>query len=105
MIFFGEIRAKQKIVDGVEQRHRCWPPLVLQDDVQGVDDTGQVTKNSQEDVDKQVCTASTLQEDTQRGQDDGKNNLANVASGERHVDKVMTVEVGLYRAESSMGLF
>ena len=32
--------------------------------LQGMDDTGNVTKNGQEDVDEEVCIAATLKEDT-----------------------------------------
>ena len=71
--------------------------LILQDDVQGVNDTGKVTcgasgecsrtvrmeqcltENGEQDVDEQISTAAALQEDTQRGQDDGKDDLADVA--------------------------
>lgn len=58
--------------------------LVLQDDVQSVDDTGQVTQDGEQNVDEQISTASSLQENTQRGQDDGEDDLADVASGEGH---------------------
>ena len=51
-----------------------------------MDDTGQVTKDGQEDVDEEVTAASTLEEDTDGREDDGKKDLADVASGERHVD-------------------
>jgi hypothetical protein len=44
-----------------------------------VDDAGNVTQDGQQDVDEQVSTAAALQEDTQRGEDDGKDDLADVA--------------------------
>ena len=44
-----------------------------------MDDTGNVTQDSQQDVDEQVSTAAALQEDTQRGEEDGKEDLADVA--------------------------
>ena len=47
--------------------------------VQSVDDTREPAKNGQTDVDQQISTTATLQEDTQRGQDDGKDDLADVA--------------------------
>ena len=34
------------------------------DDLQCVDDTWDVTKNRQEDVDEEVCIATSLEEDT-----------------------------------------
>jgi hypothetical protein len=43
-----------------------------------VDDTRNVTQDCQADVDEQVGTASALQEDTKRGQDDGKDDLADI---------------------------
>jgi len=61
------------------------PGLVLQDDVQSVDDTGNVTQNGEEDVDEEVGTTATLEEDTHGREDDGKEDLADVASSERHV--------------------
>jgi len=51
-----------------------------------VDDARDVTKNGQEDVDEEVSAATTLKEDTERWEEDGKNDLADVASGECHVD-------------------
>lgn len=54
----------------------AWKP---QRYVQSVNDTRNVTQNRQTDVDQKVSTASALQEDTQRRQDDGKNDLADVA--------------------------
>lgn len=50
-------------------------------DIQGVDDTGDVTQNGEQDVDEQVGAATTLKEDTQRWQEDGKDDLADVAVG------------------------
>lgn len=49
--------------------------------IQGVDDTGQPTKDGQTDVDQEISTTSALQEDTQRRQDDGEDDLADVTSG------------------------
>ena len=59
--------------------------LVLQNDVQSVDDTGNVTQDGKEDVNEEVGTAATLEEDTHGREDDGKEDLADVASSERHV--------------------
>lgn len=47
--------------------------------VQSVDDAGQVTKNGEQDVDKQVGTAASLEEDAERRQHDGKDDLADIA--------------------------
>lgn len=43
-----------------------------------MDDTGQPTQDGQTNVDQEISTTSALQEDTQRRQDDGEDNLANV---------------------------
>jgi len=60
--------------------------LVLEDDVQSVDDSGNVTKDGQQDVDEEICAATTLKEDTKRRKEDGENDLADIASGEGHFD-------------------
>lgn len=49
--------------------------------IQSVDDTGNVTQDGEQDVDEQVGAASALEEDTQRWQEDGKEDLADVAVG------------------------
>ena len=38
-----------------------------------------LTKNGQRDVDEQIDAAATLEEDSKRGEDDGKDDLANVS--------------------------
>jgi hypothetical protein len=45
-----------------------------------VDDTGNVTQDGQTDVDEQVGTTSALQEDTHGREDDGEDDLADVAA-------------------------
>ena len=70
-------------------RRPCWSRASRRGDVQGVDDTGQVGQAGQEDVDEEIGTAATLEEDTQRRQEDGKQDLADVAGGERHGDSVV----------------
>jgi len=44
-----------------------------------MDNSRNITKDGQEDVDEEVGTATTLKEDTKRRKDDGKNDLANIA--------------------------
>jgi hypothetical protein len=44
-----------------------------------VDDAGDVAKDGQQDVYQKICTATTLEEDTERWEDDGKDDLADVA--------------------------
>lgn len=46
--------------------------------IQSVDNTRDPTQNGQTDVDQQVSTTAALQEDTQRGEDDGKNDFADI---------------------------
>lgn len=46
--------------------------------IQSVDDTGNPAQDGQTDVDEEISTAAALQEDTQRGQDDRKDDLADV---------------------------
>jgi len=48
--------------------------------------TRNVTQNGQKDVDAKITTASLLHQYADGWEDNGKNNLANVASGESHVD-------------------
>lgn len=74
------------------------PPLEFEYDVQSVDDTlgafvstwvrvvscvsgthRDVTEDGQQDVDEEVGVATALEEDTQRWEDDGKKDLADVA--------------------------
>lgn len=62
--------------------------LILQNDIKGVDDAGDVTKNGEQDVDEKVGATATLKEDTERREDDGKDDLADVACGESHCDLV-----------------
>jgi hypothetical protein len=48
------------------------------DNIQGVDYAWNVTENGQEDVDEEVGIAATFQEDTNRRQDDGEDDLDDV---------------------------
>jgi hypothetical protein len=52
--------------------------------LQSVNNTGDVTQDGEQDVNAEVGTASSLQEDTDRRQNDGEDDLEDVASGERH---------------------
>ena len=44
-----------------------------------MDDTGNVTQDGQQDVDEEVGIAAALKEDTDRRQEDGKDDLADIA--------------------------
>lgn len=59
--------------------------LILQYDVQRVDDARDVTQDRQQDVDKEVGAAASLQEDADGREDDREDNLADIASCERHL--------------------
>jgi hypothetical protein len=50
---------------------------------------GNVTKDGQQDVDEEISIAAALQEDTERRKEDGKDDLADVGSGERHFGLVV----------------
>lgn len=73
------------MIELIPARSPSFVALILQDDVKSVDDTGNVTQDGEEDVDAEVSTASALQEDTHRRQDDGEDDLEDVGTGERHV--------------------
>ncbi len=44
-----------------------------------MDDSRNITKDRQQDVNEEIGTTASLEEDTERRKDDGKNDLANVA--------------------------
>ena len=48
-------------------------------DAQGVDNSGNVTKDGQQDVDEEVGTTAALKEDTKRRKEDGDDDLDDVA--------------------------
>lgn len=54
-----------------------------------MDNAREVTQAGQEDVDQQINAATTLEENTERREDDGKNDLANVTSSESHCDGLL----------------
>lgn len=45
-----------------------------------MDDTRNVTQYREEDVDQQIGATATLEEDTERWEDDGEDDLADVAA-------------------------
>ena len=61
---------------------------IFQNDVESVDDTRDITQDCEEDVDQEISSATSLEEDTNWWEDDGKKDLADIACGERHVDGV-----------------
>jgi hypothetical protein len=48
--------------------------------LQCVDDTGDETQDGEKDVDQEISTTSALEEDTERWEDDGKNDLEDIAA-------------------------
>lgn len=44
-------------------------------DIHSVDDTRNISQNGQTDVDQEIGTTAPLQQDSQRRQDDGKDDL------------------------------
>jgi len=54
-----------------------------------VDDTRNVTQDRQQDVDEKVGIATTLKEYTQRREDNGENDLDDVACCESHGEGVV----------------
>ncbi len=46
-----------------------------------MDDTRNITQDGQEDVDEEVAIAAALKEDSERGQEDGEDDLDEVARG------------------------
>ena len=51
--------------------------------IQRMDDARDVTQDCEQDVDEEVGAAATLQENAERRQDDGKDNLADIANKRR----------------------
>jgi hypothetical protein len=49
--------------------------LIFQDNVEGMDDSGNVAKNCEQDIDEEVCSATALEEHSKRRQEDGEENL------------------------------
>lgn len=47
-----------------------------------MDDTGNVTENGEQDVDEEISIAASLEENSERREDDGKDDLANVTDEE-----------------------
>lgn len=48
-----------------------------------MDDTGNVTKDGQEDVDEEICATATLEEHTKRRKKDGDDDLDDITAKSR----------------------
>ena len=46
---------------------------------------GNVTQDGEQDVDEEIRVAAALEEDAERGEEDGEDDLADVGGGERNV--------------------
>lgn len=64
---------------------------ILENDVQGMDDAGNVAENGENDVDEQMDGATGLDEHTKRRQQDGAEHFENVRKCDRHIslDRIM----------------
>jgi len=51
-----------------------------------MNDTREVTQDCQDDVDQEIGATATLEEYSKGREDDGKDDLADVAGGERHLE-------------------
>ncbi len=49
-------------------------------DLQGVDDARDVSQYRQDDVDEEVGIATAFEEDTERGEEDGEDDFADIAT-------------------------
>lgn len=53
--------------------------LMVGRNLQGVDDTGDITQDGEKDVDEEVTSTSTFEENTQRWEDDGNDDFADIS--------------------------
>jgi hypothetical protein len=60
----GPAREVEKGSSPPDVGHPATGRLILEDDVQGVDDTREITKDGEQDVDQEISSAAALQEDT-----------------------------------------
>lgn len=67
--------------------HRGTPSLELENDIEGVDDTWDVSQDGEKDVNPEGSTTSDLEENTEGWDEDGKDDLDNVAAREGHLGR------------------
>ena len=65
--------------------------LKLENDVNSVDNTRNVTQNRQQDVDEEIGIAAAFEEHAERREEDGEDELDDVASGEGHCCRCLCV--------------
>lgn len=63
------------------------PSLILENDVNSVDDTRDVTQNRQANVDEKVGATASLKEHSQRREENGENKLADIRRGQGHFER------------------
>jgi hypothetical protein len=66
-------------------------------DLQSMDDTRHVAENRKQGVDEEVGMATSLKENTKRRENDGKNDLADVAALDVSAAPVQCYRVGWWR--------
>jgi len=57
-----------------------------------VDDARDPTKDRQEDVDEEISSAAALKKDAEGRENDGSDNLADIACGESHLGSLFVAE-------------
>lgn len=60
----------------------------FEDDVQRVDNAGNVSETCEENVEAERACAADLEEDAQRREEDCEEDLADIASSERHLGRL-----------------
>jgi hypothetical protein len=78
--------------------------LVLENDVQGVDDAGDVTEDREEDVNAEVGAAALLEEYTEGREDHGEDDLADVAVKGARVSRRPAVRRGMSEGGSYLAV-
>ena len=89
-IFYREHSRRTEVTTNDLEKWCPMTPLltltsVFTNDIASMDNTGYVTENCQEDVDRQVSFASSFQENSQRWKEDGKEEFANIRARQRHL--------------------
>lgn len=67
-----------------------------------MDDTRDVSEDGQTDIDQEISTAASLEEDTDWREDDGKDDLADVAVEAEEVSRRLKLEKAKQREEQRL---
>ena len=70
----------------------------------GLHDAGDVAQDGEEDVDQEIGSAAALEEDAERGQDDGDDDLADVAVAEIRVSRSFSRRMRVLMPESHLAV-